>query len=105
MNMWAWGITQKKESDILSIPLEDRVPSKGIEKLEISKPSIQDDEVLIKTKASALNSNTLWSSICHPVPPSQLVRNFVTRNPDAKDHIQNFAIFGSDCSGVIEQVC
>ena len=102
--MWAYGIDKKKSLDLAKIPLSERKPSDGIAKLEVQEPSLNDDEVLIKVKASALNYNSIWSSLCHPVSPFQLINQHIVRNPNDSDQQQDFAIFGSDAAGIITKV-
>ncbi len=102
--MWAYGLKKSKFSKILNTSFNDRLPSMGLEKLNIEKPLIKNDEVLIKVKSSALNYNSIWSSLCHPLTPEQLISSYVQRNPKGKDHLKDYYIFGSDASGVIEQI-
>ena len=102
--MWAYGITKEKTKDVLRISLENRVPSMGIVRLNVPRPKLLYDEVLIKPRASALNYNTLWSGMNHPATPFQLIEGYVKRNKAAVDHAQDFAIFGSDCAGEIIDV-
>ena len=99
--MWAYGVTKEITKKVLQIPLDERLPSMGITRLEVPHPNLLHDEVLIKPKASALNYNTLWSGMNHPATPFQLVSGYVKRNKASGDHIQDFAIFGSDCAGEI----
>ena len=102
--MWAYGVTKKSVDEVSKIKLEDRIPSMGVRKLDVPVPKLNDDEVLIKVKASALNFNSIWSSLSHPISSFQLINQHVQRNPIDKSHIQSFAIFGSDASGIIEKV-
>ena len=99
--MWAYGIDKESSIKLQKIHLSERKPSDGIKKLEVPEPKLNDDEVLIKVKASALNYNLIWSSLAHPVSPFHLINQHVARNKHDIDHIQDFAIFGSDASGVI----
>ncbi|MDC3298709.1 crotonyl-CoA carboxylase/reductase [bacterium] len=102
--MWAYGVTKDKTQEIMKIDLGERLPSMGIIRMNVPTPSLRDDEVLIKPRASALNYNTLWSGINHPATPFQLISGHVKRNQCASDHLQDFAIFGSDCAGEIVEV-
>lgn len=102
--MWAFGVTKDKSKEVLQLDLEERLPSMGIVRLDVPRPTLRNDEVLIKPRASALNYNTLWSGMNHPVTPFQLISGHVTRNKWAADHLQDFAIFGSDCAGEIVEV-
>tara|TARA_A100001015_G_scaffold315471_1_gene427353 strand:- start:5870 stop:7045 length:1176 start_codon:yes stop_codon:yes gene_type:complete len=99
--MWAYGITKDTTRQLLKIPNGERIPSLGISRLDVPIPKLSHDEVLIRVKSSALNYNTLWSSLIHPVSPFQLIQGHVARNPHDRDHLQEYAIFGSDAAGVI----
>ncbi len=99
--MWAYGITKDKIETINRIPVDQRIPSNGIEKLNVPIPKIDDLEVLIKVKSSSLNYNSLWSAMCYPMTPIQLISSHIQRNPSYKKHLEDYFIFGSDASGVI----
>ena len=71
--MWAYGVTKKSVDEVSKLKLVDRIPSKSVRKLDIPIPVINDDEVLIKVKASALNFNSIWSSLSHPISSFQLI--------------------------------
>ena len=102
--MWAYGLDTETLSILSKKPLDERKPSMGIKKLSVPIPDLMPGEVLVEVYASALNYNSIWSSLAHPVSPFQLINSHVKRNPCDKDHIQPFAIFGSDASGVIKKV-
>lgn len=102
--MWAYGIDKNIASRVLKVPLEDRIPSENIVKLKVPIPEISQNEVLVKVKCSALNYNSIWSTLCYPISPFQLISGYVGRNEYETSHLQDFAIFGSDASGTIEKV-
>ena len=99
--MWAFGITKKLISDVIKRPLSDRLPSHGVERLDIPKPTLNDNEVLIRVKSSSLNYNSIWSALCHPLNPTQLISSFIHKNPSQIDHLKEYYIFGSDAAGEI----
>ena len=103
-NIWAYGIKKEDSKNILKIPYESRIPSMGISLLEIPMPVAKNNEVIVKVFSSALNYNSIWSSISHPISPFQLINNHIRRNPDDSDHALDFAILGSDASGVVAEV-
>lgn len=102
--MWAYGIDKNKILELQKIPLSKRKPSDGVCKLEVPEPVLNDDEVLIHVKSSALNYNSIWSSLAHPVSPFQLINQHIVRNKADANHQQDFAIFGSDAAGIIAKV-
>ena len=99
--MWAFGITKKLINDVIKRPLSDRLPSYGVERLDIPKPTLNDNEVLIRVKSSSLNYNSIWSALCHPLTPAQLISSFIHKNPSQIDHLKEYYIFGSDAAGEI----
>ncbi len=102
--MWAYGINKEAANNLQKIPLAQRKPSDGLIKMDVPEPVLNDDEVLIKVKSSALNYNSIWSSLSHPISPFQLINQHIARNPRDIDHQQDYAIFGSDASGVITKI-
>lgn len=102
--MWAYGVNKDIVANLQKIPLADRKPSAGVQKLEVPEPILNDDEILVKVKASALNYNSIWSALSHPISPFQLINQHITRNGHDISHQQDFAIFGSDASGIIAKV-
>lgn len=102
--MWAYGTTRSHLEKTLSIPLEQRKPSDGLVRMQVEIPKIGPDEVLIRVKASALNYNSIWSSLAHPIDPFALNTGFVKRNPKYTEHVQDYSIFGSDACGEIVSV-
>ncbi|MBL6679144.1 MAG: crotonyl-CoA carboxylase/reductase [Flavobacteriaceae bacterium] len=102
--MWAYGIDKETVKKATSIPVSKRKPSDYLIKLDVPKPQISSNEVLVKVNSSALNYNSIWSTLCHPISPFQLINQYVARNKDESSHLQDFAIFGSDASGTIEEI-
>ena len=104
VKMWAYGTTKSHLEKTLSIPLDQRKPSDGLIRMEVDIPAIDPDEVLIRVKASALNYNSIWSSLAHPVDPFALNMGFVKKNRACSEHLQDYSIFGSDACGEIVSI-
>ena len=102
--MWAYGINKEAVKKAVSTPLQNRKPSDSVVKLDVPVPEISSNEVLVKVNCSALNFNSIWSSLCHPISPFQLINQYIGRNKHESSHLQDFAIFGSDASGTIEKI-
>jgi len=102
--MWAYGINKDTVKKAVGIELDKRKPSDYLVKLDVPIPDISSNEVLVKVNCSALNYNSIWSTLCHPISPFQLISSYVARNKHESSHLQDFAIFGSDASGTIEKV-
>lgn len=104
MESVGYGICKKAINDVVKIPLDDRTPSLGLKKIGFAIPELQPDEVLIRVHASALNYNSVWSALSHPLTPFQLISGHVKRNSRDSGHMQDYAIFGSDAAGEILDV-
>ena len=102
--MWAYAVTKESLSKVSKIDFNKRLPSTGIELVDVPIPNLKPNEVLVKVQSSALNYNSIWSATCHPVSPFQLINNHIRRNPDDKEHAQDYAILGSDASGYVAKV-
>ena len=101
MNTQGYGTTKEHLRSVLKTPIDQRQPSKGIIPVRLEVPELQADEVLVEVRASAINYNSVWSALGHPLTPFQLINGHVRRNSSAGDHSLDAAIFGSDASGVI----
>ncbi|MHC8733882.1 crotonyl-CoA carboxylase/reductase [Arenicellales bacterium IMCC56312] len=101
MNTQGYGTTKEHLRSVIRTPIDQRQPSKGIIPVRLEVPELQADEVLVEVRASAINYNSVWSALGHPLTPFQLINGHVRRNSSAGDHNLDVAIFGSDASGVI----
>lgn len=102
--MLAYGLLREDVRKIQRIPAAERVPSECGRFFETETPKIKADEVLIKVVSAGLNYNSIWSTTCHPIDPFSLISGHIRRNPKDRDHLQDFAIFGSDAAGIIVEV-
>lgn len=102
--MWAYGLDKEGSRSLQKIGIKKRKPSDGIRQLDVEIPKVRFDEVLIKVKTSSLNYNSIWSALSVPISPFQLINRHVQRNAFDRDHMQNFAIFGSDAAGIVCEV-
>jgi len=65
--------------------------SNKYELIEVPKPTIKDDEVLIKSKVCMMSYNLVWAASGHPVDMNTLYN-------------RDYTIFGTDGGGVVEKV-
>jgi len=98
--MKAWTITKAiPNSQIIQMPSANLV----LQSIPIPKV-VNDNEVLVKLKASSINFNAVWSCLREPIDPFVLIAGHVKRNPNDLHHILDYCIPGSDGSGVIVEV-
>jgi crotonyl-CoA reductase len=76
-------------------------PRKSIHVDEVPTPPLGPNECLIAVMASAINYNTVWSSIFDPVPTFAFLEKLGLESDLGARHALDYHILGSDASGVI----
>ena len=68
---------------------------------EIPTPELGPGEALVAVMASAINYNTVWTSIFEPVSTFNFLRRYGRSSPLAAKHDQPYHVVGSDLAGVV----
>ena len=76
-------------------------PRKSIHVDEVPTPPLGPNECLIAVMASAINYNTVWSSIFDPVPTFAFLQKLGRESDLGSRHDLDYHVLGSDASGVI----
>lgn len=76
-------------------------PRKSIHVDEVPTPPLGPNECLIAVMASAINYNTVWTSIFDPVPTFAFLEKLGRESDLGSRHDLDYHILGSDASGVI----
>ncbi|MFB4421402.1 crotonyl-CoA carboxylase/reductase [Streptomyces sp. QL37] len=79
----------------------DKDPRKSIHIQDVPTPEPGPGEALIAVMSSAINYNTVWSSIFEPLPTFAFLERYARSGPTAAHHDQPFHVLGSDLSGVV----
>ena len=79
-------------------------PRKSLHIDEIPTPEVGPGEALIAVMASAINYNTVWTSIFEPVPTFKFLRKYGQLSELGKRHDQPYHVVGSDAAGVVLRV-
>jgi crotonyl-CoA reductase len=87
------GLDSREKDPRLSLHLDD-VPT----------PELGPGEALVAVMASAINYNTVWTSIFEPVPTFAFLRRYAKTSELAAKHDQPFHVVGSDLAGVVLRV-
>src|ERR687897_2089203 len=82
------------------VPSEDKDPRKSLHIGDVPTPELAPDEVYIAVMASAINFNTVWTSIFEPLPTFQFLKRLAKESVWGARHDQPFHVMGSDASGV-----
>ncbi|MCA0337404.1 MAG: crotonyl-CoA carboxylase/reductase [Actinobacteria bacterium] len=79
----------------------DKDPRKSLHIDEVPVPELAPDEALVAVMASAINYNTVWTSIFEPVPTFGFLERYGRLSEYTKRHDLPYHIVGSDLAGVV----
>ncbi len=82
----------------------EKDPRKALHVDEVPIPEIGPNEALIAVMASAINFNTVWTSIFEPLPTFLFLERNGRRSALWKRHDLPYHIVGSDAAGVVLRV-
>ena len=79
----------------------DKDPRKSLHVEDVPLPELGPGEAYVAVMASAINYNTVWTSIFEPVPTFLFLERYGRLSPLAKRHDLPYHVVGSDLSGVV----
>ncbi|MFT4010386.1 MAG: crotonyl-CoA carboxylase/reductase [Nocardioidaceae bacterium] len=92
----------KDEVDMFEgIASKDKDPRKSLHLDEVPLPELGPGEALVAVMASAINYNTVWTSIFEPLSTFGFLERYGRVSPLGKRHDLPYHIVGSDLSGVV----
>jgi crotonyl-CoA reductase len=92
----------KDEQDMFAdVPSRDKDPRKSLHLDDVPVPDLAPGEALVAVMASAINYNTVWSSIFEPVSTFGFLERYGKLNETTKRHDLPYHIIGSDLAGVV----
>jgi crotonyl-CoA reductase len=80
---------------------EEKDPRKSIHVDEVPLPEVAPDEAVVAVMASAINFNTVWTSIFEPLPTFLFLERLGRESVWGQRHDLPYHIVGSDASGVV----
>ncbi len=83
------------------IPSADKDPRKSIHVEEVAVPELAPDEAYVAVMASAINFNTVWTSIFEPLPTFGFLKRLGQESEWGKRHDLPYHVVGSDAAGVV----
>ena len=83
------------------MPSWDKDPRQSLHIDEIPVPELAPGEALVAVMASAINYNTVWTSIFEPVSTFGFLERYGRTNEYAKRHDLPYHAVGSDLAGVV----
>jgi crotonyl-CoA reductase len=79
----------------------DKDPRKSLHVDEVPVPELAPGEALVAVMASAINYNTVWTSIFEPMSTFGFLERYGRTSPYAKRHDLPYHVVGSDPAGVV----
>jgi crotonyl-CoA reductase len=97
------GITVRAdEADMFAgLPSNQKDPRKSLHLDEVATPELGPGEALVAVMASAINYNTVWTSIFEPVSTFGFLKRYGRLSPLTKRHDLPYHVVGSDLAGVV----
>jgi crotonyl-CoA reductase len=92
----------KDEVDMFEgVQSRDKDPRKSLHLDEVPLPEVGPGEAIVAVMASAINYNTVWTSIFEPVSTFGFLERYGRESALGKRHDLPYHIVGSDLSGVV----
>jgi len=82
----------------------DKDPHKSLHVSEVPVPELAPDEAYVAVMASAINFNTVWTSIFEPLPTFGFLKRLGKESVWGARHDLDYHVVGSDASGVVLRV-
>src|SRR5690242_5012832 len=80
---------------------EEKDPKKSIHIDQVPIPELAPDEAVVAVMASAINFNTVWTSIFEPLPTFLFLDRLGRESVWGRRHALPYHVIGSDASGVV----
>jgi len=96
----AW-VDKEEQHMFDGIDSRDKDPRKSLHVDDVPLPELGPGEALVAVMASAINYNTVWTSIFEPVSTFGFLERYGRLSPLAKRHDLPHHVVGSDLSGVV----
>ncbi len=92
----------RDEADMFQgVATRDRDPRRSLHVEEVPLPELGPGEALVAVMASAINYNTVWTSIFEPMSTFGFLERYGRISPLAKRHDLPYHVVGSDLAGVV----
>src|SRR3954466_10906445 len=92
----------KDEVDLFEgLESRDKDPRASLHVEEVALPELGPGEAFVAVMASAINYNTVWTSIFEPMSTFGFLERYGKSSPLAKKHDLPYHVVGSDLAGVV----
>jgi crotonyl-CoA reductase len=99
------ALVRKDEAAMFEgIPSDEKDPRKSLHVEDVPVPELAPDEAYVAVMASAINFNTVWTSIFEPLPTFGFLARLGKESRWGARHDLPYHVVGSDASGVVIRV-
>jgi crotonyl-CoA reductase len=99
------AFVRRDESDMFEgMESAEKDPRKSLHTGEVPLPELAPDEAYVAVMASAINFNTVWTSIFEPLPTFGFLDRLGKESRWGARHALDYHVVGSDASGVVIRV-
>ena len=96
------ALVKRSEVDMFAgMESSDKDPRRSLHVEDVELPELAPDEAYVAVMASAINFNTVWTSIFEPLPTFGFLDRLAKEGPWAARHALDYHVVGSDASGVV----
>jgi crotonyl-CoA reductase len=82
----------------------DKDPRRSLHVTEVPTPQLGPGEAIVAVMASAINYNTVWTSIFEPIPTFTFLQRYGRLSELTRRHDLPYHVVGSDLAGVVLRV-
>ncbi|MGQ0464034.1 MAG: crotonyl-CoA carboxylase/reductase [Sporichthyaceae bacterium] len=97
-------VRKDEQSMFEGLPSKEKDPRKSLHLDEVATPELGPGEALVAVMASAVNYNTVWTSIFEPVSTFGFLERYGRVSDLTKRHDLPYHVVGSDLAGVVLKV-
>jgi crotonyl-CoA reductase len=83
------------------LPTSEKDPRKSLHVEDVALPELGPGEAYVAVMASAINYNTVWTSIFEPLSTFGFLERYGRTSPLARKHDLPYHVVGSDLAGVV----
>jgi crotonyl-CoA reductase len=96
------ALVRKEEAGMFEgLPSKEKDPRRSLHVEEVPVPELAPDECYVAVMASAINFNTVWTSIFEPLPTFAFLERLGREGVWGRRHDLPYHVVGSDASGVV----
>src|SRR3954453_3740138 len=97
-------VRRDEQSMFEGLDSTDKDPRKSLHVEEVATPQLAPDEAYVAVMASAINFNTVWTSIFEPLPTFLFLDRLGKESRWGARHALPYHVVGSDAAGVVVKV-